>query len=339
MKRKRKVSVVIPVYNAEKLILETLKALDCQTFKDFEAIIVNDGSTDNSLRIINNYKPRFFMRVASQKNFGPARARNKGAKMANGEIIIFIDSDCVPYPDFIERMIAPFKNKSVVGVQGDYETKNKESVIARYVGYEIGYRHENMGQMKKIDHIATYAAAYRKKDFGRGFSEEFKKADMEDTEFSYRLAKAGKILVFEPSAVVKHPHPSTLSKFLGQQYRRGYWRSFGHRIHPEKLVKDSYMGRSIALQGSISAIFFIATFFSILFAICNLSVIPFIFPIVVLLILFFSNVLFGIFCYRRYEKKMLIVAPAVASFRSLAGTLGFLRGLIEIELRKVKVLK
>lgn len=320
------VSIVIPMFNASKTIRETIAALNNQTLKDFELVIVDDGSTDNSDLIVKQTKADFPITLISQPNHGPAAARNTGARSASAEIIIFIDSDCVPLPDFIEKITAPFENPDVFGVQGEYETKNKNSFMARYVGYEIYFRHEKMKNMDSIDHMATYACAYRKKAFA-GFINNFKKANMEDTELSYRLSKEKKKLVFAPKARVRHPHPETFSKFMKQQYQRGYWRALGHIIHPDKLIKDSYMGSSMAVQGSLVLLFAA----SILFYIGSLFFgNPLAFssvPLLSLALIYISNINFGIYCLR-FEKKMLPMAPFIASIRSAAGTLGFLVGMV-----------
>jgi len=335
MKKGKKLvaSVVIPIYNAEKNIVETLDALNHQTVDNFEVVLVDDGSKDDSLKIIREYKSKFKKKVISQENSGPAAARNLGAKSSDSEIIIFLDSDCVPYENFVEEMIKPFEDKEIVGVHGQYETKNKNSFIARYIGYEMAYRQEPMKKAERIDHMATHAAAYRKKDFGEGFSTGFRHADMEDIEFSYRLAKEGKKMVFRSSAKIKHPHPEKFSKFVKQQFGRGYWRVLGHIKHPEKIVKDSYMGNSIAVQGLLSVLFFILTLIYI-FSIMLFGFLKFLYlPLIGIVIIYLSNIPLGIYCFK-YEKNMLILAPAMAVIRSISATLGFLLGMVNFVLLK-----
>lgn len=93
-----KISVITPAYNAEKYIGETIESLQAQTFTDYEHIIVNDGSTDSTVTIIEKYaKEDDRIRLISQKNAGAAAARNKGLECARGEYITFVDGD-----DFIE---------------------------------------------------------------------------------------------------------------------------------------------------------------------------------------------------------------------------------------------
>ena len=88
------ISVIIPVYNSEKYIKKCLDSLLNQTFKNFEIICVNDGSVDNSLKILEEYKLKDHRIVLiNSKNEGLGSARNKALDVAKGRYIIFVDSD------------------------------------------------------------------------------------------------------------------------------------------------------------------------------------------------------------------------------------------------------
>jgi glycosyltransferase involved in cell wall biosynthesis len=92
--REPKVSVIVPVYNTEKYLPACLDSIINQTFKDIEIICINDGSTDNSAKILKKYaKKDLRIRVYNQKNQGPSAARNAGIKHSKGKYIQFIDSD------------------------------------------------------------------------------------------------------------------------------------------------------------------------------------------------------------------------------------------------------
>lgn len=91
---KPKVSIIIPVYNAEKYIGKCLETVCNQTLKDLEIIVINDGSTDNSYEIINEYKNKDNRIITyNLKNQGPSKARNKGLEIAKGDFIGFVDAD------------------------------------------------------------------------------------------------------------------------------------------------------------------------------------------------------------------------------------------------------
>ena len=88
------ISVIIPVYNAQEGLSQCIDSLLDQTFSDYEIIILNDGSTDNSLEVIQNYASKNdSIRVIDKENEGVAKTRNRGIVLAKGEYIVFIDND------------------------------------------------------------------------------------------------------------------------------------------------------------------------------------------------------------------------------------------------------
>lgn len=118
------ISIIIPVYNVEKYIDKCLQSIFNQTFKDYEVIIVNDGSTDNVEAKINPYVKKYKnIKYIRQKNQGVAAARNKGLANASGEYILFVDSD-----DFLKEDLLEKVHKRIV------ET-NSDMVIFSYCDY------------------------------------------------------------------------------------------------------------------------------------------------------------------------------------------------------------
>lgn len=106
----KKISVIIPVYNAEKWIHETLDSLVVQTYQNVEIICVDDGSNDSSCEIIEKYQEKYEnIRLVRQKNFGVCAARNTGIKNASGEYIAFLDADDYVEADMYEKMITKLK--------------------------------------------------------------------------------------------------------------------------------------------------------------------------------------------------------------------------------------
>ncbi len=100
-----KVSLIMPVYNVEKYIENTLNSIIQQTLKDIEVIIVDDGSSDQSISIVENFIKRYdHFKFIKQENKGPSAARNIGLKEAKGEYIAFIDSDDYMYPTHLENL-------------------------------------------------------------------------------------------------------------------------------------------------------------------------------------------------------------------------------------------
>ena len=100
-----KFSIIVPVYNVEKYVKRCLDSIFNQTYKDFEVIVVNDGSTDKSMNIVKKYKD---VKIINEENRGLSHARNNGVKNARGDYILFVDSD-----DYINKDLLKELNKSL----------------------------------------------------------------------------------------------------------------------------------------------------------------------------------------------------------------------------------
>ncbi len=128
-----KVSVIVPVYNAEKYISKCVESVLAQTYKNIELILINDGSKDRSKEILDDYASKYEGKilVAHQKNMGIANTRNKGIKLATGKYIMFIDNDDFIDEDYIETFVkAAEKNKSDV-VIGGYRRPDENGKIIK----------------------------------------------------------------------------------------------------------------------------------------------------------------------------------------------------------------
>lgn len=124
MKKNPKLSVIIPAYNEEKSIGETLKSLDKQTFKDFEIILVDDGSTDRTLEVIKKFKN---IKIIEGEHNGPGFSRNLGVKKSRGKILVFVDADMTFDKDFLKYLIKPILENKNIGTEESIETaKNAE---------------------------------------------------------------------------------------------------------------------------------------------------------------------------------------------------------------------
>lgn len=132
-----KVSVIVPVYNAEKYLGRCLESLCAQTFTDIEVICINDGSTDNSRKILEAYTQgdkRFI--VINKKNAGVSAARNDGIKRAHGKYIHFMDADDFVDSDYYERMFAVAKDTDADIVCSGFITNTK---YACNITYKSGF--------------------------------------------------------------------------------------------------------------------------------------------------------------------------------------------------------
>ena len=130
------ISVVIPLYNKEKSIAMTLDSVLAQSYTDYEVIIVDDGSTDNSLKVVRekfSWLDSERVRIIHQENAGVSAARNRGIMEAKGEYVAFLDADDLWNKDFLmamSKLIAEFPGKSIYGL-GCAQIKRGEKPILR----------------------------------------------------------------------------------------------------------------------------------------------------------------------------------------------------------------
>ena len=124
------ISVIIPVYNAQDGIKRCIDSLLNQSFKNFEIILLNDGSKDNSLNILKEYELKYsFVRVIDKQNEGVAVTRNKGILLAEGEYIMFMDNDDFVDSDYIETFYQAIHEKNLDLVIGGYKRVNQDNQI------------------------------------------------------------------------------------------------------------------------------------------------------------------------------------------------------------------
>ncbi|MBN1371358.1 MAG: glycosyltransferase [Anaerolineaceae bacterium] len=242
-------SVIVPAYNAETLLpklLESLRSQEGLTFgQDYEIIVVDDGSSDLTSAI----PPKYGAQVLTQPNAGPAAARNHGAHAAQAPLLAFTDADCIPAPDWLASLLSPFADPQVIGVKGVYRT-HERGTIPRFVQAEYAHKYERMNRLPQIDFVDTYSAAYRRENFlsEGGFDERFPVPSVEDQEFSFRLARKGYKMVFQPQAAVYHHHDRTLAEYIRRKFGIGYWKAFLLRQMPEKARGDSHTSPTQPLE-------------------------------------------------------------------------------------------
>lgn len=242
------VSVVVPAYQASATIGQCLSSLVAQDYPDelLEIIVVDDGSFDRTAEVIRTFAVRYLY----QQNQGPAAARNAGAALAEGEILLFTDADCVPSVNWVTEMVSAFRPPEVMAVKGAYRT-NQQQLVARFVQIEFEERFALLKKAGSTDMIDTYSAGFRAAIFAElgGFDTRFPVANNEDTELSYRMAARGLRMVFNPRAIVYHlSHPDSLWTYARLKFGRGFWRMVVYRRFPAKLLADTYTPKSLKVQ-------------------------------------------------------------------------------------------
>lgn len=248
-----RVSVVIPVFNGAQTLAECLTACLGQTYSDMDVIVVDDGSTDETARVAQSFDVHYVY----QDNAGPAAARNRGAGAAQGDIVAFTDSDCIPEPNWIESLVAGF-DEDAVAVGGGYGIANESSLLARMIHEEIGLRHDNYGD--EVDFLGSFNVAYRRDAFEKagGFDESFPVASAEDNDLAYCLLDNEGTLRFVREARVAHYHPTKLRRYLKTQMIHGYWRMKLYAKHPKRArTGDRYAGLADFAAPPLSLLLFV----------------------------------------------------------------------------------
>ncbi|HSW87868.1 MAG TPA: glycosyltransferase family 2 protein [Candidatus Saccharimonadales bacterium] len=212
------VSIIIANFNGEKYLSTCLSSVCKTTYTNFEILIVDDGSTDRSEKIIIDFQKKD-KRIHLQKNdinTGAAASRNKAAAVAKGEILIFLDNDTEVDANWLSHMLEIFRrDASIGGCQAllvDFEKRNQIQTAGTKLwamtgwALPIGQNDAPQSVTKETDIIALSAAlAVRKTIFEKiGGFDELESVVTEDLDFSWRVWLAGYRIVLSPKSIVYH---------------------------------------------------------------------------------------------------------------------------------------
>lgn len=203
-----KISVTMPAYNAERFIADAVESILCQTFRDFELIVVNNGSTDSTLSIAESYAARDKrVRVVTKSHGGISSGRNRGLAEARGEWIAVMDSDDVSLPQRFERQLAFVEENPDIALASSYVYNIDESgrIIARYrspladraVVQELITRNGLIG----FHHSAVLMRRDVAQSLG-GYREQFD--GLEDCDLWNRIAETGHGVLVQPEYLLKY---------------------------------------------------------------------------------------------------------------------------------------
>lgn len=223
-----KFSIIIPVYNVEKYIKKCLDSVFSQTFKDYEVIVVNDGTKDNSMDIVKDYN----VKVVNQKNMGLSEARNTGVKNSTGEYIIFLDSD-----DYIEKDLLKEVNKSL---------KNKPDLVRYQVKMvwensdrELDYNEEEFNGKNGVDSF-NIISSYHFVETAWAYA--YRRAYYLKNNFSFKKGMIHEDFGLIPLVILKAKSVNSIS-YVGYCYlqRDGSIMSSGNYEKVKKKVDDFYL--------------------------------------------------------------------------------------------------
>ena len=233
-------SVVIPTHNRLSMLQRVLDALERQSdAPSFETIVVNDGSSDETERVMRN---RAGITFVTQPNGGPGRARNHGVSLAGGRFVVFIGDDTVPEPRFLAehaRVHRESGDDPLVACLGYTGWPRGERVTAfmDYIndyGLQFGYKLIRDGEIVPFNFFYTSNISVdRQVLVEHPFDTSFPAAAWEDIEVAYRLDAKGLKIRYNARAVTRHYHPMTVDSFARRQYTVGKSGAIFYRKHPE----------------------------------------------------------------------------------------------------------
>lgn len=248
-----KVSVVVCAYNADRTMAACLASLENLRYPNYEVIVVNDGSTDRTREISEQYD---YIQLINQENKGLSAARNVGIAAATGEIVAFTDSDCVADPDWLTYLVGTFLRTGRSAVGGPNFPPQEETLVPSAVAVSPGGPTHVLLNDEVAEHIPGCNMSFRKKVLEeiRGFDPLFRAAG-DDVDLCWRLQNAGYQIGFSPAAIVWHFRRNTVSAYLHQQ--RGYGKAeaqlyFKHPYRFNLLGQSRWLGR---IYGDLSAFF------------------------------------------------------------------------------------
>lgn len=208
------ISVIIPVYNGEKFLPGCLDALASTSYQHYELIVVNDCSTDDSVRIS---RERGAVVLEMPRQSGPGGARNLGAQRARGEVLLFVDADVLVKPDTLERVAANFMGRpEVAAVFGSYDDEPAEkNFISQYKN--LFHRFVHQQSRSEAETFWAGCGAIRRDVFLEleGFDAvRYPRPAIEDIELGYRMRTRGHRIVLDKQLQAKHLKRWTLKSML-----------------------------------------------------------------------------------------------------------------------------
>lgn len=197
------ISVIVPVYNAASHLKSCLEHLANSSAPYLECIVVDDGSTDESAEIARQAGASVL--TIGGRN-GPARARNLGAKVARGDILLFLDADVCVYPDTLSRILSDFaEDPDLDALIGSYDdSPESKDFISQYKNLMHCFVHQHA--RRQACTFWSGCGAIRRNVFMEhaGFDESYERPAIEDIELGYRLSMAGRKLILDRNILVKH---------------------------------------------------------------------------------------------------------------------------------------
>lgn len=232
-------SIIIPVYNRPQEIGELLTSLLEQTYKNFEVLVIEDGSTITCEKQIDHFMGSLNLRYFYIENCGQGFARNYGMEHANGEYFVLFDSDCLIPPQYLEVLNAAITERKLDAHGGPDAAGEDFSFFQKAINYSMTSFLTTGGIRGKLKDLSKYQA----RGYNMGLSRDAFIATKgfvdpnraEDIELSMRLKKMGFRLELVPAAFVYHKRKNTWESFLKQSFSFGQNRVNVSRFHADAI--------------------------------------------------------------------------------------------------------
>ncbi len=238
----KKYSVIVPVYNRPNEVEELLDSLNRQEFRDFEILIIEDGSSSTCEDVVKKYSDALDIKYFYKENSGPGASRNYGMDRAGGEYLIFFDSDCLIPPGYftsVEEFLSVNPLDTFGGPDSAHESFSDTQKAINYAMTSFITTGGIRGKKKQLDKFQprSFNMGIRKAVYEQvgGFSTIH---PGEDPDLSYRIMKAGFKVGLIPDAPVFHKRRIDFKKFIKQVYKFGLTRTILIKWYPDsfKLV-------------------------------------------------------------------------------------------------------
>jgi cellulose synthase/poly-beta-1,6-N-acetylglucosamine synthase-like glycosyltransferase len=235
------VSVIVPAWNEEVGLVQTVKTILSSTYTNTEVIVVNDGSTDKSDFLMRTFDFEYKQQTASDKdaielryyykpNGGKGSALNFGIKRSRGDIIISTDADCALAPTALEEFVSYFRDPEVMAAVGNVKIGNTNTVLGtlQYLEFLFSFYFKKTDSLLNTIYIIGGAAGAFRREVFQTVGLYSDKNITEDIDLSVRIQEAGMKIVYAERAVIYTEGASTLSGLMAQRLRwkRGRFQTF-----------------------------------------------------------------------------------------------------------------
>jgi len=223
-KRPPLVSVIVPALNEAETISFTIQSLLEQSYKNLEIIVVDDGSDDDTARVVRQYDPEQVKYYRLTVRSGKAAALNYGLRRSRGEYIVFIDSDSTLERDAVYEILRPFANPKVGAVAGNLNPRNTDDNLLstlQTVEYLFTITVGRLVRAKAniLSIISGAFGAFRRSAIDLDFIGGQEPGPGNDSDISIRVRKVGYSIEFVPDAICRTDVPSRLFAFFKQRWR------------------------------------------------------------------------------------------------------------------------